>query len=75
MDIIIHWGVLRYLRKEVNAKAPIVVTAIILDSVVLGAFLWLKATSDQLIIYVGLISMILIFIGEKWFLKTKNISF
>ena len=75
MDIIIHWGVLRYLRKEVNAKAPIVVTAIILDSVVLGAFLWLKATSDPLIIYVGLISMILIFIGEKWFLKTKNISF
>ncbi|MCO6359195.1 APC family permease [Roseivirga pacifica] len=74
MDIIIHWGVLRYLRKEVNAKAPIVVTAIILDSVVLGAFLWLKATSDPLIIYVGLISMILIFIGEKWFLKTKDIT-
>ena len=57
-----------------NAKAPIVITAIILDSVVLGAFLWLKATSDPLIIYVALISMVLIFIGEKWFLKVKNIE-
>ncbi|WP_422008007.1 APC family permease [Roseivirga pacifica] len=74
MDIIIQWGVLKFLREEVNAKAPIVITAIILDSVVLGAFLWLKATSDPLIIYVALISMVLIFIGEKWFLKVKNIE-
>ena len=29
MDIVVHWGVLRHLQKEVNAKAPIIIAAII----------------------------------------------
>lgn len=72
MDIAIHWGVLRYLRKEVKAKAGIVVTAIILDLVVLGAFLWVKGTSDVLVIIVAAVLMVLIFAGEKWFLRRKK---
>jgi hypothetical protein len=72
MDIGIHWGVLRHLRKEINAKASIVITAIILDLVVLGAFLWIKLTSDILVIIVAVIMIILIFAGEKWFLKMKD---
>lgn len=38
MDIGIHWGVFRYLRKDVGAKAAILIMAIVLDLVVLGAF-------------------------------------
>jgi amino acid transporter len=69
MDIAIHWGVLRYLRKEINANAFILITAIILDVVVLGAFLMVKAQTDMLVIYVSLAGMVIIFAGERLFLR------
>lgn len=72
MDIVVHWGVLRHLQKEVNAKAPIIIAAIILDIIVLGAFLWIKGSSDVLVIIVALVLMALVFFGEKWFLKSKT---
>ena len=46
MDIGIHWGVLKNMRKEINARASILYTAILLDCIVLAAFLWIKASSD-----------------------------
>lgn len=72
MDIIIHWGVLKKLRKEVRANAGIVITAIILDAVVLVAFLWIKAKSDPFVVIVSLVLMVIIFAAEHWFLKTRN---
>lgn len=45
MDIAIHWGVLRYLRRDVGANVVVLVTAIVLDAVVLGAFLVEKAST------------------------------
>jgi amino acid transporter len=69
MDIAIHWGVFRHLRKEINANAFILITAIILDVVVLGAFLIVKAQSDMLVIYVSLAGMAIIFAGERLFLR------
>lgn len=71
MDIIVHVGVFRYLRKEVKAKASILVTAIILDFVVLIAFLVVKAQTDVFIIYVAVPSIVLIFIAEYLFLKNR----
>jgi amino acid transporter len=68
MDIAIHWGVLRHLRKEVKANAAILITAIILDVIVLGAFLWIKAQSDMLVIWASLIGLVLIFAGERIFI-------
>lgn len=72
MDIIVHWGVLRHLRKEVKAKASIIVTAIILDIIVLGAFLWIKGSSDILVIIVALVLMVLVFVGERLFLRSNR---
>lgn len=73
MDIAIHWGVLRHLRKEVKANAAILITAIVLDVIVLGAFLWVKAESDILVIWVSLIGLVLIFVGERIFIhKYQN---
>ncbi|MEQ9221254.1 MAG: APC family permease [Cyclobacteriaceae bacterium] len=72
MDITIHWGVLKHLRKDVKAKASIVITAIALDTVVLGAFLWIKGTSDLLVIVVSAGLMLLVFGGEHWFLKRQE---
>ncbi|MGB6220023.1 MAG: APC family permease [Haloferula sp.] len=69
MDIIVHWGVLRHLREEVEAKAWILITAIILDVIVLGAFLWVKWQSDMLVIWASVIGLILVFLGEKMFLR------
>ncbi|TWU39869.1 Inner membrane transport protein YbaT [Novipirellula aureliae] len=68
MDIAIHWGVLRHLKNEVNANAAVLITAIILDVVILGAFVWMKATSDTLVIWVSLIGFVVIFAGERVFL-------
>ena len=69
MDIAVHWGVFRYLRKEINANAGILIAAIIFDVVVLGAFLIVKASTDMMVIYASLIGMLVIFTGERFFLR------
>jgi hypothetical protein len=68
----IHWGVFKYLRTELNAKAWVLLTALILDAVVLGAFLYLKLTTDPLVVAVSLGGMALIFGAEWWFLRTGD---
>ena len=74
MDIAIHWGVLRHLRKEVKANAAILITAIVLDVIVLGAFLWVKVQSDMLVIWASLIGLVSIIIVERLFLLEKSNS-
>ncbi|MDH3239912.1 MAG: APC family permease [Alphaproteobacteria bacterium] len=71
MDIGVHWGVLRYLRKDVQANPLILVTAIVLDAIVLGAFLAIKAKADILIIIVALTALVLVFAGEWLFLRSR----
>lgn len=72
MDIAIHWGVFRHLRKEIHANAGILLTAIVFDVIVLGAFLKIKADTDIIVIYIALIGVLVIFIGEKLFLRNKH---
>ncbi|MAY01804.1 MAG: amino acid permease [Gammaproteobacteria bacterium] len=72
MDIAIHWGVFRYVREEAKANGFILLTAILLDVVVLGAFIWIKIQSDMLVIWAALIGLVLIFAGEKWFLGNHS---
>lgn len=69
MDIAIHWGVFRYLRKEIKANAAILITAIIFDVVVLSSFLMVKASTDMMVIYAALIGILVIFTGERFFLN------
>lgn len=71
MDIAVHWGVFHYLRKEINANGFILISAIIFDVVVLGAFLMVKAKTDMMVIYAAIIGMALIFIGERIFLRRQ----
>lgn len=72
MDIAIHWGVLRHLRHDVNAKPTILITAIILDIIVLAAFLWVKWDSDPFVIWASLIGIALIAVGEILFLRPRD---
>jgi amino acid transporter len=68
MDIIIQWGVFRHLREDVGARAWILITAIVLDFIVLGAFLVLKANSDPAIIVIAAGAIAIIFAFEKLYL-------
>jgi amino acid transporter len=69
MDIAIHWGVIRYLRAELGAKAWIPATAIMLDLLALGGFVWVKLNTDPFVIGVAIVAMIAIAVGEMIFLK------
>ena len=72
MDIGIQWGILRNLRKEVKANSAIIITAILLDVIVLSAFLWIKASTDITVIIVALVGITLIILGERWFLTANK---
>ncbi|MCA1054990.1 APC family permease [Rossellomorea aquimaris] len=74
MDMLVHWGVYKHLRNKVDANPIIVLTALILDAIVLAAFLWVKVQSDMLVVGVSIIFMVLIFIGEYFFLKDKDLE-
>ncbi len=69
MDMIIHWGVFKHLRKKVKANPIIVMTALIFDGIVLTAFLWVKINSDLLIVVLSILFIVVIFIGERKFLS------
>lgn len=69
MDITIHWGVLRHLHKDVGANRAILGTAIGLDALVLGAFLFVKGSSDPLIVGVGLVSIVVVVAFERFYLR------
>ena len=72
MDIAIHWGVLRHLKKEIKANSVIPVMAIILDLIVFEGFLWVKGTKDPLVILVAAAVMAAILITEFFFLRTRS---
>jgi hypothetical protein len=72
MDMIIHWGVFKHLRKEVKANGVILISALVLDLIVLLAFLWIKTTTDIFVVTISVIGIILVFAGEKWFLHWKE---
>jgi amino acid transporter len=72
MDIAVHWGVLRYLHKEINANIFVLVSAIVLDVIVLIAFLVVKASTDVFVIYVAIIGILFIVVGERLFLRVRR---
>lgn len=72
MDIAVHWGVFRHLRREVKANATVLLGAIVLDAGVLGAFLFMKAQSDPLIIVISIIGIGLIFAFEAVYLRPRR---
>lgn len=71
MDIAIHWGVLRYLRADIQARAWVPAIAIFLDLLALGGFVWVKLNSDPFVIGVAVVAMIVIAIAEQIFLKSS----
>lgn len=71
MDIAVHWGVFQHLRKDIEANGYILLTAIGMDIIVLGAFLKIKLSTDPFVVMVSLSAMALIFIAEALYLRQQ----
>ena len=69
MDMIVHWGVLRFMRKEVEAKAFVIVLALLFDAVVLVAFTAMKLQSDPLIVVYAVIAITSVFVFQRIYLS------
>lgn len=72
MDMIVHFGVLKHLRHKVGANPIIVTIALILDGVILSAFILLKIKSDLFVVIVSGIIVTLLFVVEKLYLIRKS---
>lgn len=68
MDILIHYGVYRNLRHEIGASGAILLSAIVLDTVVLGVFAAMKLESDPLIVVIAFAAMAAVFLLERLYL-------
>ena len=72
MDIAIHWGVWRHLRKAVQARGWVPLTAIAADVLTLVAFLIVKGSSDPLIIVLSTAGIAGIFAFEGIYLHVRG---
>ena len=71
MDMLIHWGVFRNLRKEVGARASILLAALAADAVVLAAFTSVKLKSDPAIVAYAAVGIATVFLAEWFYLSRK----
>ena len=69
MDMVVHWGVFRYRRKEIGAAAAVLLMALGFDAVVLLAFTVMKLGSDPVIVAYALIAIAAVFGFERWYLS------
>jgi len=72
MDMMIHYGLARKLSADIDANLWIVWTAFILDAVVLSAFMYIKLTSDLLVVIVAIVIVVLLFIMQKLYIGSEK---
>ncbi|WP_034043585.1 APC family permease [Wocania ichthyoenteri] len=72
MDIAIHWGLFRRLKKEVKFNPIIPIIAILMDVIILGAFIYMKYLNDPFVLIVSAIGIVLIFLSQYIFMKSHT---
>ena len=74
MDIavLVHWGVFRSLRKEIGARASVLLTALAADAVVLAAFTAAKLKSDPAVVSYAVIGIAAVFVAAWIFLSGQR---
>ena len=72
MDMAVHWGVLRHLRRDVDANAWVLVSAIGLDAAALLAFIIVKGAADPTIIVIAVVAIAAIFVFEHYYLSRRR---
>ena len=65
MDIAIHWGFFRYLRKKLTFNPVIPLIAIVMDVIILAAFIYIKYLNDPFVLYVAITGVVLVVVGER----------
>lgn len=70
MDMTVHWGVYKYKRHDIGAAAPILLSAMVADAVVLGAFTWMKIGTDPDIVIYALGGITAVFVLERLYLSS-----
>jgi len=74
MDIAVHWGLFRYLRKEIDFNPIIPAIAIVFDTIILLTFVMLKFNTDPLVLVAAAIGFIIIMVGQRIFMKSHTDS-
>ncbi|WP_282063611.1 APC family permease [Roseobacter litoralis] len=69
MDMIVHWGVLRYMREKVGANPIVVSMALLFDAIVLVAFSTMKLRTDPAIVLYAAIAIVAVFIFQRIYLE------
>ncbi|WP_062210881.1 APC family permease [Demequina oxidasica] len=69
MDIALQWGVLRHLRKEVKAKAWVIIAALAADVTALVAFVLIRGAEAPWVIVGAAVAMVVVFGFEAWYLR------
>ncbi len=72
MDIAIHWGLLRHLRDRVRFRRSVVGAAIVVDVVLLGAFTWVKSSTDPTGLWVAASGIVVIVVAERLFMASHT---
>lgn len=72
MDIAIHWGLFRHLKKEVKFNPVIPIIAIIMDVFILVAFIYFKYLTDSFLLIIAGIGIVLIFLAQFLFMKSHT---
>lgn len=60
-------GLTKNLKNQIKANSFIVITALTMDAIILSFFVWVKATTDVLVVIISIISILIIFLSERWF--------
>ncbi len=68
MDILIHLGVFRSVRREIGARGWVLITTIVLDVVVLSVFGANKLQSDPFIMIAAVVAIAVVFGFERLYL-------
>ncbi len=69
MDMLVHWGVFRYLRHEIDANGFILLCALSFDAVILAAFTSMKLETDPRIVLYAAIAIAVVFAYERVYLS------
>ena len=68
MDMVVHWGVLRYMRKQVSANPVVVSLALLFDGIVLIAFSTMKLRTDPAIVVYAAVAIAAVFVFQRFYL-------
>jgi len=74
MDIAVHWGLVRHLRGTLSFNPVVPIIAIILDTVILVAFVLFKYQSDPLVPIAAAVGIVIVVLAERLFMKSHTKS-